>query len=254
MILHLLAGAFAGFLVGLSGIGGGAVMTPILLLIFKVEPITAVATDLWFAAFTKVASSITHLKQKNVQWSVVKRLWLGSLSATLLTTTLINSHYSTQQHHHYIMPLIAVMVLLTAVLLVTHSMFIKQRLFTYTLSENKQKVLTVAAGALIGTLVSLTSIGAGVLGTLILFYLYPKKLTPATIVGTETLHAIPLALLAGCSYLVAGKTDLQLLSHLLLGSIPGAIVGSMITSRLSSTTVRYVLSTVLFFSGIKMLV
>ena len=250
---YVLAGAFAGFLVGLTGIGGGAIMTPILLLVFKIEPITAVATDLWYAAITKCFSSYSHFKNQQIHFQVVKDLWKGSLVACIIIAVVINMHLLDAAQYKILVPIIAIMVVISALMMMFHGLLIKKDIFAYTLSPTKQKVLTIASGALIGTLVSLTSIGAGVLGTIMLLYLYPKRLTPSNIVGTETLHAIPLAFLAGLSYFISGKTDWHLLANLLVGSIPAAMLGSTLASRISSKFVRFGLSTALLASGLKML-
>lgn len=252
---YMLAGACTGFLVGLTGVGGGAIMTPILLLVFKLSPVTAIATDLWFATITKLSAATIHCKHQNVDWFIVKFLWIGSLPTALATTFFINSHLVNNHQRTILIPAIASIILLTSVSLI-YSAFANHSPSEKTspvMNIKKRKVLTVVAGIILGFIVALTSIGAGAIGTVFLLYLYRDRLTISGLVGTDIVHAIPLALLAGTSYFFAGNIDTHLLFYLLLGSIPGAFLGSLCTFKLPPRFIKLSLSSILLFSGLKLL-
>jgi len=254
--VYPVAGAFTGFIVGLTGVGGGALMTPILLLIFGVAPTTAVATDLWFATITKLAALIIHYREQKVEWQIVQRLWLGSLPMASLMVFALLSGFFTAISSRFLTDIIGFTILLTAL-----GLFIKHRL---TLNLNNvianreqikrwQKPLTILGGATLGVLVTLTSIGAGALGSVMFLYLYPVRLTPDKLVGTDIAHAIPLALLAGLAYLIAGHVNCHLLVSLLLGSIPAALLGSAVATRFSHSKLRFCLVAILSISGLKLM-
>lgn len=252
----IIAGALTGFLVGLSGVGGGALMTPLLLLIFGVAPMTAVGTDLWFAAVTKMFASRVHHGQGLIDWQVVRRLWIGSLSASALTILWMKIHPVDNSSVELLKTAIAVAVLVTAVGMIfqkpLHSLGKQFRLMEGERFKRWQMPLTIMAGALLGFLVSLTSVGAGALGAVFLAYLYPLRLTLPRLIATDIAHAIPLAVFAGIGHLLIGNVDFNLLGHLLLGSIPAVIVGAFLSSRLPSYWLRWILSIVLLVIGIKL--
>ena len=251
-----LAGFITGLLVGLTGVGGGALMTPMLLLIFGVAPTTAVGTDLLFAAITKTAASRVHHVHDLIDWQVVKRLWCGSLPGAGLCLLAI-----------YLVPAIATgngflkLVIAGSLILMSIGLIFQKQL--HAVGEHLRKTqavqfkkcqgpLTVAAGALLGVLVTLTSIGAGALGAVLLVYLYPLRLTPPRLIATDIVHAIPLALFAGLGHLAMGDVDFYMLPYLLLGSIPGVILGARFSARLPHQILRIILAFVLLAIGLKL--
>ena len=245
-----------GVLVGLTGVGGGSLMTPLLVLVFGWAPAAAVGTDLWFAAFTKLAASRMHHTAGLIDWQVVRRLWLGSLPAAALTLVVIKTGHLSLDIT-VIKPLIGGAVLITAggMLLQKrlHQLGERLRLTHATGFKAWQPPLTVAAGVVLGVLVTLTSIGAGVLGAVMLTYLYPLRLTPARLAATDIVHAIPLAMLAGMGYLLLGLVNWPLLGWMLVGSLPGVLLGVYLSSRLPQWAIRLALAGVLCMVGIKML-
>ncbi|MBF7731017.1 sulfite exporter TauE/SafE family protein [Pseudomonas sp. N040] len=252
---YTLAGALTGFVVGLTGVGGGALMMPILLLL-GVNPITAVATDLWFAALTKLVAAGIHSRAEQVDWTVVRRLWLGSLPLALLIVLLVSAGASVQKVD-WLGQAIGGVVLLTAAgmllapwlrALATRSRIGNPRQFM-----RWQPAMTVVAGAVLGLCVALTSVGAGALGSVILLYLYPLRMTPHRLVATDIMHAIPLALVAGLGYLFAGRVDGNMLLSLLAGSIPAVIAGSLLSRRLNGRWLQVALALVLLAAGLKTL-
>lgn len=252
------AGALTGFLVGMTGVGGGALMTPLLLLLFGVTPLTAVGTDLWFAALTKLFASRAHQAYGLIEWSIARRLWLGSLPAAGLTLVVIHHAPLTAATGALLKGLIAVAVLVTAMGLLLHKPLhaLGQKWRTQKAHRFKavQMPLTVAAGALLGVLVTLTSVGAGALGAVLLTYLYPFRLTPPRLIATDIVHAIPLTFFAGAGHLAIGNVDFTLLGNLLLGSIPAVLAGAMLSVRLPHTLLRTALALVLLLIGFKMAV
>jgi uncharacterized membrane protein YfcA len=253
----ILAGFLTGLLVGTTGVGGGALMTPLLLLVFGVAPNLAVGTDLLFAAITKSAAVGFHQAKQLIDWQVTRRLWLGSLPVSLIC--LIWFHFSAVKSSHYVWltQLIGYVLILMA-----FGMLFQTKLHRFgehlrkTQAETFKKwqpLLTIIAGAVLGLLVSLTSIGAGALGAVLLAYLYPLRLTPARLVATDIAHAIPLALFAGGGHALLGNVDYSLLGTLLLGSIPGVIIGAKFSSKLPQALLRNVISVVLVIIGLKII-
>ncbi len=248
------AGGLTGFLVGLTGIGGGAMMTPLLLLFFKMEPLSAIATDLWFATITKLSAASIHNKNKSVDWRICQYLWLGSLPTAFLTTEL--THFLDLSHHQksFLVPAIAIIIIITALTLFISTLPKKGKSRKpKSFSETTIKYLTITAGCVIGFIVALTSIGAGAIATVFLIFLYKEKLPPSKLIGTDIIHSIPLAFVAGTSYFFQGLVDVKCLLSLLIGSIPATILGSYCAYRFSSKKLKLTLSSVLFLSGIKLL-
>ncbi|MEI6024741.1 MAG: sulfite exporter TauE/SafE family protein [Phycisphaerales bacterium] len=250
------AGAFTGFVVGLTGVGGGALMTPILLLLFGIAPQTAIATDLWFAAITKIAAMQVHKRGAGVDWQVVRRLWMGSLPVAMVVVALV-AFGNSVGNMQWLTKSVGVVVLITAFgLLLSPKLRSLARDRRVTQPEHFKKfqpAWTIAAGALLGLLVALTSVGAGALGTVLLLVLYPLRMTTHKLVATDIAHAIPLALIAGTGYLFAGMVDGRMLISLLCGSIPATIVGSLLARRFSSRWLQAALAIVLLAVGIKTL-
>lgn len=253
---YALAGALTGFIVGLTGVGGGALMTPILLIFFGVTPTAAIATDLWFAAITKLMGARVHHASGNVDWQVVKRLWLGSLPVALLVVSIV-SFGAQITKVDWLTSAIGLVVLITAV-----GMLIAPKLVTYARGRRIgqperfkaiQPALTVLSGALLGLCVALTSVGAGALGSVMLLYLYPLRMTPHRLVATDIVHAIPLAVVAGLGYLFAGMVDWWMLASLLVGSIPAVLLGSLLAGKISGRLIQIGLSMALLAAGVKVI-
>jgi len=255
-VAYSVAGALTGFVVGLTGVGGGALMTPILLFFFGVSPATAIATDLWFAAITKLVAARIHHQAGGVDWQVVKRLWLGSLPAALIVVVLVSQGVKVQKVG-WLTTAIGVVLLATAAGLLLapwlRGVARGRRLTRPAEFKAMQPILTVLAGGVLGLCVALTSVGAGALGSVMLLYLYPLRMQPHTLVATDIVHAIPLAVVAGLGYLVAGMVHWDMLLSLLVGSIPAVIVGSFLARSFAPVWLRFALGAVLIAAGVKAL-
>jgi uncharacterized protein len=256
-LAHGLSGLLVGVLVGMTGVGGGSLMAPILILLLGVSPTTAVGTDLWFAAITKTVGGAVHHSLGEPDWTIVRRLALGSVPASIVTSLLLAQIDTGQIRHGLIIGALGVILLATAA-----ATFSWRRVQIFVLGldaplqavlRRQQPVLTVIAGILLGIMVTLTSIGAGALGAVILMALYPMRMSARRLVGTDIVHAVPLTVVAGIGHLFMGNVDFPLLGSLLIGSIPGIILGSLLATRLSATVLRPVLAIVLAATGIKMM-
>ncbi|HJU43887.1 MAG TPA: sulfite exporter TauE/SafE family protein [Vicinamibacterales bacterium] len=250
------AGALTGLVVGLTGVGGGALMTPMLLLFFGAAPLTAVGTDLWFAAITKLAITGLHQRRRLIDWAVVRRLWAGSLTAA--TVTLVILHVTPAAAPPFVTAAIGGAVCVTAIGLLAqrrlHAFSVRLDAGGAAIMREWQAAATVLAGAILGTIVTLTSVGAGALGAVCLLYLYPNRLPMPRLIATDVAHAIPLALFAAVGHLWLGSVDITLLRNLLIGSIPAALLGAAVSARLPHTWLRVALAVVLLVVGVKLLV
>ena len=241
--IYSLAGFAVGLLVGLTGVGGGSLMTPILILLFGIHPAAAVGTDLLYAAATKTAGSLVHGYNRTVDWGVVRRLATGSVPATVLTIAALSFvNLNGSLARELIAGLLTIALFLTAMAL----MFRERIVDRYAsrigqLSEQRVASLTIAVGAVLGVLVSISSVGAGAIGVTALILLYPK-LPTARIVGSDIAHAVPLTLVAGMGHWWLGSVDLHLLIPLLLGSVPGIVLGSYTAARVPEITLRVLLA------------
>jgi uncharacterized membrane protein YfcA len=255
--MHTFAGFFVGTVVGLTGVGGGALMTPILVLLFGVSPVLAVGTDLWFAAVTKTVGGFIHQQRGSVDWTVLRRLCIGSLPTSAITLTWLHHSGIDQVRQGLIMTALGCVLLLTAAAIIfrarTHAAGAMIRTDAPERFLRAQPALTVVAGSILGFLVTLTSVGGGALGIVMLVFLYPFRLTPARLVGTDIVHAIPLTVIAGTGYLWMGNVDVVLLGKLLLGSLPGVVIGSMLGSKVSEAKLRIAIAIILSLVGIKLL-
>ena len=255
--LHPLSGFVVGTMVGLTGVGGGSLMAPIMILLLGVAPTTAVGTDLWFAALTKMVGGGVHHAQGHADWQVVRRLAYGSLPAAVLTLWFLSTNGGHQMKGGFVVHILG------AALIVTARINLCQRLIyqsavniaheRITVYRTYLPGLTILCGVVLGTIVTLTSVGAGALGATMLVMLYPIRLTTQKIVGTDIVHAVPLTMLAGLGYFWMGKVDLTLLGSLLIGSIPGIVIGSRLTKRVNAGFLRIALAMMLVFSGAKLL-
>ncbi len=248
--LYSLSGFVVGLLVGQTGVGGGALMTPLLVMLFGIHPATAVGTDLLYAGLTKSVGTLVHGLNKTVDWRVTFRLACGSVPATLLTLAAISQFDLTSSAtSRLISSVLGVLLILTATSLVFRSRVVAlaERL-TPPRRPSRTTALTVLTGAALGALVTVSSIGAGALGVTALLLLYPR-LPTAKIVGSDIAHAVPLTLLAGLGHLLLGSVDLLLLASLLLGSLPGIVIGSYFSARMPDAVLRLLLAAVLTFVG-----
>jgi uncharacterized membrane protein YfcA len=248
--LYALAGVVVGLLVGLTGVGGGSLMTPLLVLAFGFHPVTAVGTDLLYASVTKSVGTAVHGFSGTVDWKIVRRLALGSVPATV-TTLLVLNYAGTRFEgtEHVITVALGLALIATAI-----AMTFRRRILLYfapvleSVSPERIARLTVILGAVLGVLVSLSSVGAGAIGMTVLLILYPKA-PVSRLVGSDIAHAVPLTLIAGLGHWAMGSVDLHLLASLLVGSIPGIIVGSLISSRVSDAVLRPILAGTLILVG-----
>ncbi len=248
--LYALSGFGVGLLVGMTGVGGGSLMTPVLILLFGIHPATAVGTDLLYAAATKTCGTVVHGFTGSIDWRVVGRLALGSVPMTVVTLFILsNVDLTGGVAGHVITTILSLALLATAVALV-----FRNRLVRYfgrrvgEISPRRTAVLTVITGGLLGVLVSISSVGAGAIGVTALLLLYPR-LPTARIVGSDIAHAVPLTLAAGIGHWIMGSIDGVILGSLLVGSIPGIIVGSYAAVRVPETALRFTLATVLVIVG-----
>ena len=252
------AGFGVGVVVGMTGVGGGALMMPLLVLLFGVPPKIAVGTDLLFAALTKSAGVSIHSLRGTIDWEVFRRLSCGSLPAAALTGCLI--HWlgrASFQVDRLILVALGVMLILTAVGLIAkgrlHRLGRWLRLGSAVAFKRAQPCATVVAGAVLGVVVTLTSVGAGALGAVLLLALYPLRLTPQRLVGTDLMHASPLALVAGAGHWLMGNVDWELLGWMLLGSVPGVLLGAYLATRTPEAALRPMIAFLLLVSGAKIL-
>lgn len=248
--LFMLSGFVVGLLVGQTGVGGGSLMTPILVLIFGVHPATAVGTDLLYASATKSVGTLVHGLNHTVEWRIVRRLSTGSVPATILTVIAI-SHFNIggPTSGRVISLVLGLMLLLTAASLIFRRQFLSlMGPVLDRVSPLQAARLTVITGVLLGCLVTLSSVGAGALGVTALLLLYPR-IPMARIVGSDIAHAVPLTLVAGVGHWWLGSVDLPLLASLLSGSIPGIILGSYLSAHIPDSVLRPLLAVVLCIVG-----
>ena len=258
-ILHAIAwpyavsGLLVGVLVGLTGVGGGSLMTPLLVLLFGVNPATAVGTDLLFACVTKGTGVVLHGFRDSVDWPVVRRLAYGSVPATALTVYLVAGHkHAPPGHRDLITTALGIALILTAVGLVFRRRIIDRLApLIDDLAGRTRLFLTVALGAFLGVLVSITSVGAGAIGVTVLLVLYPR-LPTLRIVGSDIAHAVPLTLVAGTGHWLYGSVDFPVLGSLLVGSIPGIALSSVLSNRVPDRVLRPLLAATLAVVGVRL--
>jgi uncharacterized membrane protein YfcA len=246
----MLSGFFVGLLVGQTGMGGGSLMTPILVLFFGVHPATAVGTDLLYASATKTVGTLVHGLNRTVDWRIVARLASGSVPATLLTLLTISQYDSSGPTSQRVISLVlGVMLLLTALSLVFRQRFLALvGPVVERIGPRQTARLTVLTGAVLGVLVTISSVGAGALGVTALLLLYPR-VRMSVIVGSDIAHAVPLTLVAGIGHWWLGAVDWPLLTSLLSGSIPGIILGSYLSAHIPDAVLRPILATTLVLVG-----
>ena len=251
--LYIASGFFVGLLVGQTGVGGGSLMTPLLILLFGVHPSTAVGTDLLYAAVTKTVGTGVHGLNHTVDWRIVGRLAGGSIPATLITLLVLNWLGGGNSAGGLIAVLLGVMLLLTAGSLFLRRDFVRlMGPVMESLSARTIARLTVLVGVLLGVMVTISSVGAGALGVTALLLLYPRA-RMAVIVGSDIAHAVPLTLIAGLGHWWIGSVNGVLLLSLLSGSIPGIILGSYAASHVPEWVLRPLLAIVLIIVGARLL-
>lgn len=255
-ILYTLSGFAVGAIVGLTGVGGGSLMTPLLVLLFGIHPATAVGTDLLYAAITKAGGTVAHGRKGHIDWSISGRLALGSIPAALITLYVLSQlPKGSNVIAHVISNGLGFALVLTAI-----AILFGRKLRAYAAKHDESPLrqrhlgkITIAVGILLGVLVTLSSVGAGALGVAALYFLYPK-LSPIRIVGSDVAHAVPLTLIAGLGHWALGGVDWSLLGSLLLGSLPGIWLGTHVSAKVPEHILRRLLATMLIIIGGKLIV
>jgi uncharacterized membrane protein YfcA len=253
--LYSLSGFGVGLLVGMTGVGGGSLMTPLLILLFGIHPATAVGTDLLYAAATKTGGSLVHGIARTIHWRIVARLASGSIPASIVTLTVL---WSLNLNSEVMRSLINLVLCFALVLTVAALIFRKAivarfgRRFDQE-APGRSALPTVLVGAGLGVLVSLSSVGSGAVGVMVLLLLYPQA-SIATIVGSDIAHAVPLTLVAGTGHWFLGSVDWKLMGALLTGSLPGIFVGSYFAVRVPEMALRVVLAATLTLVATKIAV
>lgn len=255
-LLYTVSGFLVGLIVGVTGVGGGSLMTPLLVLFFGVSPATAVGTDLLYASITKSMGGWVHAAKGSVDWKVVKLLALGSIPAAILTIALLKVLALEEKTlRSLVTSVLSVALLATATALLLKD-WIKKIASrddgtVYEIHHRHLPAATVITGVVVGALVTVSSIGAGVLGTVAILFLYPRM--PAVkVVGTDIVHAVPLTAVAGLGHMALGTVDFVLLGSLLLGSLPGIYIGSHLSAKVPEKVLRPLLATMLLIIGTKM--
>ncbi len=254
--LYTFSGFVVGFVVGVTGVGGGSLMTPLLVLLFGVSPATAVGTDLLYASLTKSLGGWVHGRRGSVDWKVFRLLAMGSLPAAVITIALLK--YLALDEGA--LRSLVTTVLSVALLATAAALLLKNRIkklarrkdgTVYELHHRYLPAATIMTGVVVGVMVTISSVGAGVLGTVALLFLYPRM--PAVkVVGTDIVHAVPLTALAGMGHMALGTVDLVLLGSLLLGSLPGIYIGSHLSAKVPEKVLRPLLATMLLVIGARM--
>ncbi|HXD46783.1 MAG TPA: sulfite exporter TauE/SafE family protein [Pseudolabrys sp.] len=245
--LFSLSGFVVGLLVGMTGVGGGSLMTPLLILLFGVHPATAVGTDLLYAAATKAGGSLVHGLARSIDWLVVRRLALGSVPATVATLAFLSRlDLESSGARSFITFVLSFALFMTALVLVFGGPLVAfYRARVEALDVRHTAISTVLVGVALGVLVSISSVGAGAIGVVALVLLYPQ-LPMSRIVGSDIAHAVPLTLIAGSGHWLIGSVDWHIIGSLLAGSLPGIFIGSYFAVRIPERALKLVLASVLF--------
>ncbi len=256
---YIISGFAVGLLVGVTGVGGGSLMTPLLVFLFGFKPAVAVGTDLLYAAITKSGGVLVHHNtHKSVDWRVVRWLALGSLPSSIATIFLIKHLITIEKDITGIITFtLGVALILTAIAVLIRCYVTRKKIRQVEdslISSGRFKQLqipaTILVGITLGVLVTISSVGAGALGTVAILFLYPKMST-LKVVGTDLAHAIPLTAIAGFGHWTLGHVNFMLLGTLLIGSLPGIWVGSHVSARIPEKALRPMLATLLLIIGLK---
>ena len=264
-IEYILAGVLVGFCVGVTGVGGGSLMTPILITLFKIEPHIAIGTDLLYAAISKFFGSVVHAKKLNIVWPIVIWLAVGSIPASIATTWVLDNYLSQSTHYKAILTMVlGFMLTITGISIVFRTQV--ERFFSRfgkpmtneDIDQQRERlkskrVQSALMGIVLGIFVTLSSVGAGAFGIMALIIMFPN-LPMIRIIGSDVVHAVLLTLVAGMGHMSSGNVDFELLMWLLIGSIPAIIVGTLVSSRLPEKIIRKILGITLFALGINFMV
>lgn len=249
----VLSGFGIGAIVGMTGVGGGSLMTPLLIGVFRLSPAVAIGTDLFFAAITKSGGAVAHARHGHVDKRIVLRLLAGSLPAAVATIVAMHVTGITKAWAGALTVALGIALLVTALTVAYrsawHDLGLKLQRW---LPESRKPAITVAAGALLGVLVSLSSVGAGAIGVTLILLLYPT-LPTQRVVGTDIAHAVPLTLVAGIGHATLGNVAWPLLGALLIGSLPGIWIGANLTKLLPERLIRALLCVSLVTAGLKVI-
>ena len=248
--MYSLTGLMVGLIVGMTGVGGGALMTPALVLIFGVHPATAVGTDLLYASITKMVGTLVHGRNDTVDWRVTGRLAIGSLPASVATIGVLHALGVTGGDAAWLIAKALGVALVFTSLAIILGMRVRQ--MAPPTVEDRGAFATIALGALIGALVTVSSVGAGAVGVTALMLLYPR-MPIVRIVGSDIAHAVPLTLVAGLGHLWIGSVDWKMLLSLLVGSIPGIMISSHFAPRTPDRILRLLLAFILLVVAFKLL-
>ncbi len=251
--IAVISGFAVGAIVGLTGVGGGSLMTPLLIGVFKLNPAVAIGTDLWFAALTKTGGAVAHHRHGHVNGGIAKLLLIGSLPAAAATIAWMHLTGLTKAWSSVLTLSLGIALLLTAVVVANRPIW--QRLglrLERWIPAARKPMLTVAVGAVLGLLVTLSSIGAGALGATLILLLYPR-LPAQQVVGTDIAYAVPLTLVAGIGHATLGHVEWALLGALLVGSLPGIWLGARLTKSLPDKLIRTLLAGSLLVAGFKVI-
>jgi uncharacterized membrane protein YfcA len=250
-LAQALCGFAVGTVVGLTGVGGGSLMTPMLVLLFGIHPATAVGTDLLHAAITKAGGTYVHAKKGRVDWRITCLLAAGSLPAAAITLLALHTFTHGLGGSKFISISLGIALLLTAAALALRNR-LRGLAMAYNPDSACHPALTIATGAILGVIVSLSSVGAGALGISALLFLYPR-LPAARIIASDLAHAVPLTLIAGIGHWLFGSVDWTLLASLLVGSLPGIYIGSQLAGRVPEAILRSILAAMLVLAGGKLI-
>ena len=250
--LYSLSGFGVGLLVGMTGVGGGSLMTPLLILLFGIHPATAVGTDLLYASATKAGGSLVHGIARNIEWPAVRRLAAGSVPMTMVTLAALSfMDLESQAASSLITLVLSGALLVTAGALIFRSAIVSFHRRRFQMTRHTA-IITVIVGAILGMLVAVSSVGAGAMGVIGLIILYPQ-LPMARIIGTDIAHAVPLTFIAGIGHWMIGTIDWHIFGSLLAGSLPGIILGSYMAIRVPETALRLLLAGTLIVVAGKLL-
>ncbi|MBV8209091.1 MAG: sulfite exporter TauE/SafE family protein [Burkholderiaceae bacterium] len=262
LLEYIVGGAVVGAVVGATGVGGGSLMTPLLTLVFGLPVQVAVGTDLLFASITKFSGALTHWRRGNVHWALTGWLALGSVPSALVTIAALRAwHPEAGQLAAFVRPALAAALLLTAASLLLRPWIqgLGKRFAqakhdaAHELGTQVRPLPTVALGVVIGAMVTLTSVGAGVIGVVALLFLYPA-LSAKRLVAVDIAHAIPLTLVAGLGHVALGSVNWTVLGALLLGSVPAIALGALLADRMPEKVLRVLLATMLTLIGARLVV
>ncbi|MDM1247350.1 sulfite exporter TauE/SafE family protein [Acinetobacter sichuanensis] len=260
----ILAGVLVGFCVGITGVGGGSLMTPILISLFRIEPHIAIGTDLLYAAISKFCGSLVHAKKLNIVWPIVLWLALGSIPASFITHWVLDNYLSNSTHYKTVLTMVlGFMLTLTGLSIMFRAQI--ERFFDKIRVEKKgnlseqafniegKKLYVIIMGVVLGVFVTLSSVGAGAFGIMALILMFPN-LPMIRIIGSDVVHAVLLTSVAGFAHMTSGNVDFHLLGWLLVGSIPAIIVGTLISSRMPEKLIRKILGITLFALGVNFII